>query len=384
MGEHKAKDAFSGGERDLALSGKDARVLVIEEKPLVAETRADALDDDTTPTDKFFIRNNGKVLPPTDDPARWTFSIDGEVNNALALTLGEIRQKFAHVTQRMMLECGGNGRAYFSPETQGVQWHHGGAGCAEWTGVRLRDVLLAAGLKETARYTGHFGSDPALDAEHPSPPISRGIPIAKAMDENTLLVFAMNGNDLLPVHGFPLRLVVPGWTGSVSHKWLTRILIRKDRHDGTLMDPWNYRVPAAPMHYGDKFDPTKFVDLEGMPVRSIITSPGDGARVGAAFTLRGAAWAGDRSVRQVEISTDKGASWQKAELSAPKNRYDWTRFTAQVTLSSGTHELWSRATDGDGNAQPEEAQGWNPQGYCANPIHKIKVTVSSEPAFSVR
>ncbi|MBX3520113.1 MAG: sulfite oxidase [Xanthobacteraceae bacterium] len=376
MKDQNAKDVLSGRARDPALNGKDPRVFVIGEQPLVAETRPDALDDDTTPTDKFFIRNNGKIAPPTEDPERWTLSIDGEVNNALALTLGEIRQKFAHVTQRMMLECGGNGRAYFSPETEGVQWHHGGAGCAEWTGVRLRDVLLAAGLKETARYTGHFGSDPALDAQHPSPPISRGIPIAKAMDENTLLVFAMNGKDLLPVHGLPLRLVVPGWTGSVSHKWLTRILIRKDRHDGTLMDPWHYRVPVRVMSYGDKFDPTKFVDLESMPVRSIITSPADGARVGANFTLRGAAWAGDRSVRQVEISTDKGANWRKAALSAPKNRYDWTRFTAQVTLRPGMHELWSRATDSENNAQPEEALGWNPQGYCANPVHKIKVTVS--------
>lgn len=374
MKDQNAKDAFSGGARDPALAGKDPRVFVIGERPLVAETRPDALDDDTTPTEKFFVRNNGKVVSPTDDPERWTLSIDGEVNNALALTLGEIREKFAPVTQRMMLECGGNGRAYFSPETEGVPWHHGGAGCAEWTGVRLRDVLAAAGVRETARYTGHFGSDPALDAQHPSPPISRGIPIAKAMDENTLLVFAMNGKDLLPVHGFPLRLIVPGWTGSVSHKWLTRILIRKDRHDGTLMDPWHYRVPATPMHYGDKFDPTKFVDLESMPVRSIITSPGDGAHVSVAFTLRGAAWAGDQSVRQVEISTDKGASWQKAELSKPKNPYDWTRFTARVTLAPGAHELWSRATDSEGNMQPEEAKGWNPQGYCANPVHKIKVT----------
>lgn len=375
LNEQNAKGAFSHAERDPALAGKDPRVYVIGESPLVAETRPDALDDDTTPTEKFFVRNNGKVVSPTDDPQRWTLSIDGEVENALALPLGEIRQKFTHVTQRMMLECGGNGRAFFSPETKGVQWHHGGAGCAEWTGVRLRDVLAAAGLKETARFTGHFGADPALDAEHPSPPISRGIPIAKAMDENTLLVFAMNGEDLLPVHGFPLRLVVPGWAGSVSHKWLTRILVRKDRHDGTLMDPWHYRVPASPMNYGDKFDPTKFVDLEAMPVRSIITSPAQGARVAAACSLRGAAWAGDRPVRQVEISKDKGASWQQAGLSAPKNPYDWTRFTAQVTLAAGTHELWSRATDSEGNAQPEEARGWNPQGYCANPVHKIKVTV---------
>jgi DMSO/TMAO reductase YedYZ molybdopterin-dependent catalytic subunit len=362
---------------DPALAGKDPGVFVIEEKPLVAETRPEALDDDTTPTDKFFIRNNGKVVPATDDPLRWTLSIDGEVNSALILSLGEIKSKFRPVTQRMVLECGGNGRAFFSPEAEGVQWHHGGAGCAEWSGVRLRDVLQAAGLKETARFTGHFGADPALDAQHPTPPISRGIPIAKAMDENTLLVFAMNGNDLLPVHGFPLRLIVPGWVGSVSHKWLTRILIRKDRHDGTLMDPWHYRVPKAPMMHGDKFDPTTFIDLESMPVRSIITSPEDGARVGKSVTVRGAAWTGDQTVRLVEISNDKGASWQQAELSPPKNAYDWTRFTASVSFAvSGAFEIWSRATDSAGKAQPNEAQGWNPHGYGANPVHRIRLNVN--------
>lgn len=372
----KPNRAFTAAD-DAALKGKDARVVVIGEKPLVAETRLDALDDDTTPTDKFFIRNNGKAVPPADDPLRWTLSIDGEVNSAVVLSLGDIKQKFQHITQRMVLECGGNGRAYFSPQTEGVQWHHGGIGCAEWTGVRLRDVLQAAGLKDTARYTGHFGSDPALDAAHPSPPISRGIPIAKAMDENTLLVFAMNGKDLLPVHGFPLRLIVPGWVGSVSHKWLTRILVRKDRHDGTLMDPWHYRVPAKLTMHGDEFDPTAFVDLESMPVRSIITSPADGAKVGRAVAIRGAAWAGDQTVRLVEVSNDKGASWQKADLSTPKNHYDWTRFTAQLSFdAAGAHEIWSRATDSEGKIQPNEAQGWNPQGYGANPVHRIRIVVN--------
>lgn len=377
MTASKAKSAPSAA--DPALAGKDPAVFPISDRPLVAETRPEALNDDTTPTEKFFVRNNGKVPAFSGDPERWTLSIDGEVNNPLAFSLGEIKSKFAHVTQRMVLECGGNGRAYFSPETEGVQWHHGGAGCAEWTGVRLRDVLQAAGLKETARFTGHFGTDPALDAQHVSPPISRGIPIAKAIEENTLLVFAMNGEDLLPIHGFPLRLIVPGWTGSVSHKWLSRILIRKDRHDGTLMDPWHYRVPASPAKHGDKFDPATFVDLESMPVRSIITSPAEDARVArnTPLVVRGAAWAGDQTVRLVEISKDRGATWLEAELSAPKNPYDWTRFTSSVSFTtSGAQEIWSRATDGFGKAQPNEAQGWNPQGYGANPVHRIRVVVN--------
>jgi sulfite oxidase len=371
--QEKARKA----DLDPAITDKHPGVFPISVKPLVAETRAEALDDDTTPTEKFFIRNNGRTPAPTGDPERWTLAIEGEVGRAVSLSLGEIKAKFPHVTQRMVLECGGNGRAYFSPQADGVQWHHGGAGCAQWTGVKLRDVLQFAGLKETARFTGHFGADPALDAEHPSPPISRGVPIAKAMDENTLLVFAMNGKALLPIHGFPLRLIVPGWVGSVSHKWLTRILIRKDRHDGTLMDPWHYRVPQAPTQHGDQFDPMTFVDLESMPVRSILTSPAQDAKVSKTISVRGAAWAGDQFVRLVEISADRGASWQRAELSPPKNSYDWTRFTATVTFAtSGAQEIWSRATDSAGKTQPNEAQGWNPHGYGANPVHRIAVNVN--------
>lgn len=359
---------------DSALAGKAAGVSVIQEQPLVAETRPEALNDDTTPAEKFFIRNNGRVPEATHDPERWTLSVEGEVDSALALTLGEIKAKFPHVTQRMLLECGGNGRSFFTPETDGVQWHHGGAGCAEWTGVRLRDVLQAAGLKETARFTGHFGSDPVCKGSSPSP-ISRGIPIAKALDENTLLVFAMNGAPLRPVHGFPLRLVVPGWVGSVSHKWLNRILIRKDRHDGAMMDLWSYRVPANPVLPGDDVDPTTFVDLEAMPVRSVITSPPENETLAAAnpVKVRGAAWAGDHVIRLVEVSKDKGATWQQAELTAPQNAYDWTRFSAVLSLSAGANELWSRATDSAGKVQPNDAEGWNPHGYGANPVHKIVV-----------
>jgi DMSO/TMAO reductase YedYZ molybdopterin-dependent catalytic subunit len=358
---------------DSALDGKAAGVSVIQEQPLVAETRPEALDDDTTPVEKFFIRNNGKVPEVTRDPERWTLSVDGEVERALALTLGEIKAKFPHVKERMLLECGGNGRAFFTPTASGVQWHHGGAGCAEWTGVRLRDVLQAAGLKETARFTGHFGTDPTLEGD--KLPISRGIPIGKALDENTLLVFAMNGEPLLPVHGFPLRLIVPGWVGSVSHKWLNRILIRKDRHDGAMMDPWAYRVPKNPVLPGDNIDPTTFVDLEAMPVRSVITSPAENETLVAGNTVvvRGAAWAGDQTIRLVEVSKDQGASWQRAELAPPQNAYDWTRFSAAFSLSAGTHELWSRATDGAGQVQPNDPEGWNPHGYGANPVHKITV-----------
>ena len=132
---------------------------MLGEKPLVAETPESLLDDDTTPIEKFYIRNNGQIPEETKDPDAWKITIDGEVNNKLEITLGELKSKYKAVTRRMVLECGGNGRAAFSPPARGNQWTNGGAGCAEWTGVPLADVLKTAGLKPSAKYTAHYSAD---------------------------------------------------------------------------------------------------------------------------------------------------------------------------------------------------------------------------------
>jgi sulfite oxidase len=257
------------GPQLLSFPGKDSRLVVLGERPLVAETPESLLDDDTTPTDKFYIRNNGQIPPSTQDPDGWKLTIDGEVNNKLEITVGELKKKFRPVTMRMVLECGGNGRGFFSPPARGNQWTNGGAGCAEWTGVRLADVLKAAGLKSSAVFTANFGADPHLSGDATRQALSRGVPIKKALDPHNLLVWGMNGRPLELIHGFPLRLVIPGWPGSVSEKWLTRIWIRDKVHDGPGMGGTSYRVAIRPMVPGDKPDPANFRDLESMPVRSI-------------------------------------------------------------------------------------------------------------------
>ena len=175
----------------------------------------------------------------------------------------------------MVLECGGNGRSAFSPPARGNQWTNGGAGCAEWTGVRLADVLKTAGLKSSAIYTAHYSSDLHLSGDASKPPISRGVRLEKAMEPHTLIVWGMNGQPLPNIHGGPVRLVVPGWAGSASQKWLTRITLRDKEHDGPGMTEFSYRVPIKPMIPGDKGDPKNFSILESMPVRSIITSSGE-------------------------------------------------------------------------------------------------------------
>jgi DMSO/TMAO reductase YedYZ molybdopterin-dependent catalytic subunit len=380
LAQEAKKDAQAAtGPQLLQFPGKDGNLVLLGDKPLVAETPEHLLDDETTPTSKFYIRNNGQIPEATKDPDTWKLVVDGEVNKRIELTLGELKTKFKPVTRRMVLECGGNGRSFFTPQARGNQWTNGGAGCAEWTGARVADVLKAAGLKPSAIFSGHYGADPHLSGDTKKDALSRGVPIKKLMDENNLIVWAMNGKPLELIHGFPLRLVVAGWPGSVSSKWLTRIWVRDKVHDGQGMGGTSYRVAIKPIVPGGKADPANFKDLESMPVRSIITNPANGTKLAAGTTelkLRGAAWAGDHAVKAVDLSTNFGASWQRAELGQPKNRYDWQRWTATLKLPrDGYYEVWSRATDARGMMQPHIAGEWNPQGYGGNPMHRVAILV---------
>jgi DMSO/TMAO reductase YedYZ molybdopterin-dependent catalytic subunit len=367
--------------RDLRLPGKD-RLTVLGETPLVAEIPEELLDDETTPVERFFVRNNGLLPQPAAEPEAWSFTVDGEVERPLSLTLAELKERFAHKTFRMVLECGGNGRSFFEPQAEGNPWTNGGVGCAEWTGVSLADVLRAAGLKESGLYTAHFGADPDKTGRHDAPSISRGAPIAKALEEHTLLAFAMNGEPLPFLHGGPLRLVVPGWPGSLSQKWLTRIWIRDREHDGPGMTGLSYRLPVRPLAPGSDAGGADLRMLESMPVRSIVSSPADGSRHPSgqrAIEVRGAAWAGDESVAQVDVTVDGGATWIPATLAAPRNRYDWVRWSARVPLpGDGYYEILARATDGQGRAQPFRATGWNPNGYGCNVMHRVAITVGPD------
>ena len=165
-GAGQAGGACGGKGRNISNSpARATSSSLLGDKPLVAETPESLLDDDTTPNDKFFVRNNGQLPEAAKDADKWKFVVDGEVNNKLELTLGELKSKFKPVTQRMVLECGGNGRSFFTPQARGNQWTNGGAGCAAWTGVRVADVLKAAGVKSSAVFSGHYGADPHLSGD---------------------------------------------------------------------------------------------------------------------------------------------------------------------------------------------------------------------------
>jgi sulfite oxidase len=368
-------------EARLAYPGKAPELVVLGDRPLVAETPAHLLDDEVTPTSVHFVRNNGRVPEPPADPAAWELSIGGEVDAPLTLRLGELRERFENVTHSLVLECGGNGRTQFVPPARGNPWTTGGVGCARWTGVRLKDVLEAAGPRPSAVYTAHHGADPHLSGDPGKEAISRGIRLDKALEPHTLLAFAMNGEPIPAIHGGPLRLLVPGWTGSASQKWLTRVELRDREHDGPGMTGTSYRVPVVPIVPGTDSKGEGFRILESMPVKSLITSPADGTRLpeGAReLEVRGHAWAGDLAVRGVFVSIDFGQTWHGAELRDPANRYAWQRWSARIRLPThGYYEVWARAVDGNGASQPFAAPNWNPGGYGGNAYHRVAILVEA-------
>ena len=359
---------------EAAIRGKDG-LTVLNDRPLNAETPPHLLDDDITPTNRHFIRNNG-IPPENMDALAWTLTVDGLVDNPMTLSIEDLKQKFEVVTKALTLECGGNGRAFFDPPAEGEQWTHGAVACSEWTGVRLADVLRAAGVKSSAVYTAHVGADTDVSGNKGQLPISRGVPIAKAMNEHNLLAFAQNGRPIHPMNGAPLRLVIPGWPGSCSHKWLTRVRLRDRVHDGPKMTGTSYRVPNRTVRPGEKVDEKDFVIINAMPVKSLITNPATGHKTpGATLEVRGHAWAGDRHVDDVRLSIDFGATWIETTLDDPVNAYAWQNWRATVKFpQAGYYEIWAQATDSQGVSQPH-AMAWNPRGYLNNSMHRVAVTI---------
>ena len=360
----------------------DERALVAASKPdlvaldtpeLNAECPAHLLDDDVTPVERLFVRNSGLMLDVTpSDVETWSLRIDGSVRNPQSWTIPKLQSEFTATTQVAVMECAGNGRAFFRDPTGTVMWTTGAVGCVAWTGVRLGDLLRRCELLPSAAYTGHHSPDRDLDGETPA--ISRGVPIAKALAPETLVAWALNGEALPPLHGGPLRLIAPGFPGSASQKWLQRIEIRDCEHDGRRMKGLNYRLPRAPVRYGEPIDPSQFDVITDMPVKSIITSPREGftAPAGAPLVVRGHAWSGHTPVASVAVSFDGGRSWRPADLGPLPDRFAWRRFTATLDRPMpGPIEIIARASDDAGNAQPLDCVPWNPRGYCNNMVHRV-------------
>ncbi|WP_035807193.1 sulfite oxidase [Lunatimonas lonarensis] len=361
------------------LFGKHPELIVRNNLPWNVETPAHLLDDRVTPNEKMFIRNNG-LAPEKIDVAGWTLTIRGEaVNQEKTYTLQDLKSKFTKYQYQLVLECGGNGRADFFPPTEGNQWEVGAVSCAEWAGVRLKDILSDVGIKSTAVYVGYHAADLHLSRDTNKEVISRGVPIAKALENETLIAYEMNGKDIPPAHGHPLRLIASGFPASVSGKWLTGLSIRDRIHDGEKMAPPSYALPCDPVQPGSDVPNENMCIIENMPVKSLITYPKSGAIIkeNSPLRIRGHAWTAEQRITKVEYSIDFGATWSTCQLENAKNRYCWQHFQASVSFPrKGYYEVWVKATDDSGKTQPMLTPGWNPKGYANNACHRIAVKVS--------
>jgi sulfite oxidase len=324
-----------------------------------------------TPVPHFFVRNH--MFEPSElDADEWRLAIGGEVEQPLTLSYSDLRKMEAHSVVNT-LECAGNGRAFYRPQLPGIQWGKGAVGNARFSGPRLRDVLQRAGVKPNGKHLMFRGLD---DVPGKVPPFIRSIPIEKALDGHTLIATHMNGSPLTKHHGFPARLLVPGWIGSASCKWLTELKVLDTEFAGNFMSP-GYRMPNQPVQPGQAPAPADTHPLTALTVKSVIAGPSDGANLKPGRVLvHGAAWAGEADVVTVDISVDGGASWNRAALAHDHAHYAWRLWSYPWRPpKNGDYEILSRATDSQGRVQPVAAS-WNPGGYLNNSIDRVSVHVA--------
>jgi sulfite oxidase len=359
-------------QRDLdRLHRSKPGLTLVPDEALNAETPLALLREEITPNSAFFVRNNGQTPDfSADELARWTLTLDGAVARPRSWTLADLASAFETHTVTAVLECAGNGRAGFSPATDGLAWGPGAVGCARWTGVRLRDLLAAAGPAAEAVYTGHHSPDRTSAGKVA---ISRGLPLDRAGHPDVLVCFAMNGEPLPHLHGGPLRIVAPGFPGSAWQKWLTRIEIRDREHDGPKMTGTDYRMPRRPYAPGETVDPADFEVITDIPAKAMIVEPLDGfaATVGETVEVTGFAWSGRHPVASVHVSGDGGGTWSEAALESGEGPHAWRRFRADVVVGAPAL-IMARAMDTAGGTQPLEPP-WNPRGYGNNAVQKVMV-----------
>jgi len=348
-------------------------VIVHEDEPFNAETRPEALAAGSlTATDAFYVRGHGAV--PDIDPAAWRLRVEGEVERPLALSMTTLREAFREREVVATVQCAGNRRAglmAFREIAGEAPWGPGATGTATWTGVALRDVLALAGPARSVTDVGFEGAD-----ECPETPAREryggSIPVDKACRPEVLLAWGMNGEPLPPVHGAPLRVVVPGYIGARSVKWLELIELSSSPWPGHFQQVAYRLLPEDGVPGPGEGMPLGLVALNAEVLR-----PANGATVPAGpLEVRGYAFAGgERSVARVDVSLDGGATWRQAELLDDLGRWAWRHWRVTVDLPAGEHEILARAWDSSAATQPDDERAlWNPKGYVNNARPRIRVT----------
>jgi DMSO/TMAO reductase YedYZ molybdopterin-dependent catalytic subunit len=354
-----------------ALAKGSADYFRMTERPINYESVRSTFTTRITPTDRFYLRNHFDL--PRVDVKAWRLNVHGLVDNPLSLSLADL-EHMPQVTVEAVLQCAGNGRAFMSPHVPGVQWRYGAMGSAQWTGVRLRDVLARAQPKQQARFMQYQGAEkPPMTT---TPAFIRCLPLEKAQHADTLIALRMNGKPLPWNRGQPARVVVPGWVGDDWVRALVDIEVRAEESTAFYYTA-GYRFPATPGAPGAPIPAEQMKPMTKINVKSIVGSIGDGDVLKAgAHELTGVAFSGDAGIDKVELSLDGGNSWQAAKLEGPPTPYGFRLFRHPWKAAAGSYEILCRATDSTGATQPERPV-WNPGGYLNNAIDRVRIEVRS-------
>ena len=378
-----AHPAMAGTSVDLPLPGgpqeraittsfpQKASMILQRTRPPLLETPFAVFDRGVfTPNDSFFVRWHWAVIPTDVDVNTFRLSVRGHVDNALSMTLRDIVDGLPRVELAAVNQCSGNSRGYTAPPVAGAQWANGAMGNARWMGVRLKDVLDRAGVKAGARQVRFAGLDEPVVEE--APKFMKSLAIDHARDSEVMIAYAMNGEQLPLLNGFPLRLVVPGWYSTYWVKMLNRIEVL-EAPDDNFWTTSAYLIPDTP---GADMKPgqagVKMVPINKMVPRSFVTNLQDGAtlKAGAKTLLRGIAFGGSTGVQSVEISLDGGARWLPTVLGRDEGKYSFRQWQTEFVPAAGAVSVMVRCTNSDGLVQPV-AQNWNPSGFMHNAIETL-------------
>jgi DMSO/TMAO reductase YedYZ molybdopterin-dependent catalytic subunit len=357
MVNHQAETKFIDGK------------IVRGEDPLNLEMPFEKLDGFITPTESFYVRTHFPI--PKIDQKNWRLRLEGEVERPFELSYAALL-KLESRTMPVTLECAGNNRNFLEPKVKGVQWGLGAVGTAEWTGVPLSTLLDRAGIKTSAREVILEGADSGALEDPKSPAgdlkFARSVPLGKARDD-VFLAYKMNGMELPPQHGFPLRAIVPGWYAMASIKWLQRIIVTDKPFNG-------YFQTLDYAFWKRRGDLAELVPLREMQIKAEIARPFEGEIVPANSNIRvqGAAWTSDGEITTVEVSSDGGSTWKEANLIGEGRPNAWRlwEFKWRTPAESGKRILIARATDSNGRTQPVERDP-DRETYMIN--HLLPITV---------
>ena len=364
---------FANGERSLARYPQKRPMILMTARPPQLETPFSVFNGGVlTPNDAFFVRYHLADIPLSIDPSAYRIRVRGLVNNELSLSLADLKTSFSPIDIVAVNQCSGNSRGLFEPRVSGGQLGNGAMGNARWTGVPLRDVLQRAGVDAKAVQVTFNGLDkPVLEG---TPDFVKALDMDHALDGEVMLAYAMNGEDIPMLNGYPVKLVVPGYYGTYWVKHVIDINVIGDVYNGFWMNP-AYRIPAnacACVEPGTK--PTATVPINRFDVRSFITNITNHGRVPAkrGLKLKGIAFDGGYGIREVMVSPDGGKSWKETALGKDLGNYSFREWHTSIELPPGNWDLKVRAVNRIGQSQPMEPL-WNPAGYMRNVVETVRV-----------